>query len=502
MAIMLRRQLNEAEKATILERHGRRCFATGHPIANDETVHFDHIRSFVSGGPTELDNIAPMCEVHNRAKGALPLEDFRISLRLQDFFSQGEAVTLKHLLSYLKASGDIQTYGQPLTINENGQAVTLDSGNAHYQHTLYICPATGWKYFYATLPVTLLNSDDDSDQEVGLQPRFLIPDKVFSMYRHFQRHPVLQPSIGRVHHNHIFLFDGQHKIAALLWTGRRDFECKIYLNPDLKLLGNTNVAAHDNFSQTRFYASVMVTKLGAEFGADFEQYKNLEDGSPKSEMGFMRFLEREQTLTRADRNKRFRSYLYNSILKHEDNTFARFVSIGNRSTDEKPITIDMLSKSLFACFLYGQPAEDDMATDAYRRQAEIENNVKLMNDLYDLALSGYDPTVGPNDGNQRRLGRLFRSKSIMAWSELARDAVCGKLDLQDADDRARPLYRALTEHQLATIRRVMERLVNSQIWARPLGDEVDRILADNKSTVKDWLKNHGLSTGYLMGAPD
>jgi hypothetical protein len=143
-----------------------------------------------------------------------------------------------------------------------------------------------------------------------------------------------------------------------------------------------------------------------------------------------------------------------------------------------------------------------MATDAYRRQAEIENNVKLMNDLYDLALSGYDPTVGPNDGNQRRLGRLFRSKSIMAWSELARDAVCGKLDLQDADDRARPLYRALTEHQLATIRRVMERLVNSQIWARPLGDEVDRILADNKSTVKDWLKNHGLSTGYLMGAPD
>jgi hypothetical protein len=162
----------------------------------------------------------------------------------------------------------------------------------------------------------------------------------------------------------------------------------------------------------------------------------------------------------------------------------------------------MLSKSLFACFLYSQPVEDDLASETYRRGDEIQNNVNLMNNLYDLGLSGYNPNAGPNDGNQRRLERLFRSKAIMAWSELVRDAVCGKLDLQDADDRARPFYRSLTEAQLASIRKVVERLINSQIWARPPGDEVDRVLADNKSTVKDWLKNHGLGTGYLMGAPD
>jgi hypothetical protein len=90
----------------------------------------------------------------------------------------------------------------------------------------------------------------------------------------------------------------------------------------------------------------------------------------------------------------------------------------------------------------------------------------------------------------------------MAWSELVRDAVCGKLELQDADERARPFYRILTEQQLAAIRKVVECLVNSQIWIRPQGDDVDRVLADNKSTVKDWLKPHGLGTGYLMGAPN
>jgi hypothetical protein len=242
--------------------------------------------------------------------------------------------------------------------------------------------------------------------------------------------------------------------------------------------------------------------LGAEFGEDFERYKNLEDALPKSEMGFMRFLEREQNLTRGDRNKRFRSYLFNSVLQHEENNFARFVATGNRSTDQKPITIDMMSKSLFSCFLYNQPAEEDIAGGAYMREQEIENTVKLMNILYDLALSSYNPQAGPNDGNQRRLNRLFRSKSIMAWSELVRDAVCGRLDLQDGDERARPFYRALSDEQLVVIRRVIERLVNSQIWARPQGDDVDRVLADNKSAVKEWLRTHGLSAGYLMGAPE
>jgi hypothetical protein len=65
----------------------------------------------------------------------------------------------------------------------------------------------------------------------------------------------------------------------------------------------------------------MVTRLGSEFGADFEKYKTLEDGAIKSEAGFMKYLDRAegQALTRADRNKRFRNYLYNSVLQSSDN---------------------------------------------------------------------------------------------------------------------------------------------------------------------------------------
>jgi hypothetical protein len=50
MAITLKRQLDDGEKQKILEQHGRICFATGHPIANDEALHLDNIRAFARDG--------------------------------------------------------------------------------------------------------------------------------------------------------------------------------------------------------------------------------------------------------------------------------------------------------------------------------------------------------------------------------------------------------------------------------------------------------------------
>lgn len=504
MAITLKRQLNDDEKDIILEKHGRFCFATGHPIAEDEPLQFDHIRAFVDSKETELNNIAPMCETHNKQKGRLPLEDFRVKLRLGKFFSQNDTLTLRHLLEYLKNEKDIKDFGQKVSIELKEDEINIETGADSLSYALYSCPTTKWKYFYATLPIEILDSDDKDEENVGLQPRYLIQEKVFDLFKHFQNHPVLQPAIGRVNNRKIVLFDGQHKTAALLWNKRREFECKIYLSPDLKILNQTNISAHDKFSQTRFFSSIMVMKLGDEFGTDFESYKNLEDDSIKSEAGFMRYLERnkKQALTRADLNKRFRSYLYKSILEDPDNKLAKYTSAVNRSTKEKPLTIDMITKSLFANFLYTDPLEDDMATDAYKRDKEIANNVALINMVHDLALSTWDADAGQHDDNQRRLSRIFGSKPIMAWSELLRDAICGKLDLFDSDDKRRPFYRELSPEDLNKIKFVVERLINWSLWKSPVGSEIDRFLADNKSALKDWFKKKGLTTGYLMGAPE
>ena len=502
MSITLKRQPNDDEKKHILQVHGRKCFATGHEIAADEDVHFDHLHAFSMNGVSELDNIAPMCQDHNLQKGALPLADFRVKLQLNEFFKQGDRLTVGNLLRYLKDRGDVKEFGKAVTVTENDGGVQIETSSGKEAYRLYECPLTGWRYFYATLDLALLDSDDESDHSIGLQPRYLIPEKVFELYRHFQRHPVLLPSIGRLVGNRIRLFDGQHKIAGLLWTGRRDFECKIYIKHDIRLLNQTNIAAHDKFSQLRFFSSIMVMKLGSLFGADFEEYKKTDDEVNKSEASFLRWLERRDAgaVKRADRAEQFRSFLYNSVIEHDDNKLKKLISASNRRTDEMPLTIDMLTKSLFACFLYREPVEDNMTTESYKRQSETENMVALMNIFHDLGLHGWNAKAMQGDTNQTKLDRMFRSKSMMAWSELLRDAILAKLDLTDADERACPFYRELDKRQFEGIKQTVTRLFNWKFWSAA-DDEIDRVLSDNKSSVKEWFRKHDLTTGYLLGAP-
>jgi hypothetical protein len=133
MAITLKRQLDNSEKQKILEQHGRICFATGHPIADNEALHFDHIHAFARDGASELDNIAPMCEIHNKQKGMLALEDFRVSLRLKQFFSEGDGLTLKHLLTYMQTNNDIKSFGNQVIVHQaNGEAL-IETGSENSQ---------------------------------------------------------------------------------------------------------------------------------------------------------------------------------------------------------------------------------------------------------------------------------------------------------------------------------------------------------------------------------
>lgn len=500
MAIFRKRKISDEEKQQVLKMHGRICYATGHKIPDDSEIEFDHIRAFADNGVSAIENIAPMCQEHNRKKGLLPLDDFRIKLEVGDFFSQEQTLTLKNELEYFVSKEKISDFGRNCYSKIIDENIELEIADKKYCCKLFTCQTSGWKYFYAIVPVEAINSDDDEDGEIGLQPRYLIEEKIFNLYRHFQRHPVLQPSIARLHKNKILVFDGQHKIAAMLWAGKRQFDIKVYVDPDPTVLNTTNIAAHDRFAQTRFYSSIMVSKLGSQFGKQFEDYKNRENDDKKSEYGFVEYLKSEEKLTAGEVNKRFRSFLHDMILDEQQNKITKFVSKSNRGTDEYPITVDMLSKSIFSNFLYQQPDDEDLASEHYKRESEIKNIIELCNILHDEALHAWNSKLGKDNPHQNKLTRIFRSKSMMAWSELLRDTVAANLKIYDADDREKLFYRELTKEQVGEIKEIVQRLLEWSIWDSPKDSEVDRVLSDNKSAVKEWFKEKNLTTGYLLGA--
>ena len=86
----------------------------------------------------------------------------------------------------------------------------------------------------------------------------------------------------------------------------------------------------------------------------------------------------------------------------------------------------------------------------------------------------------------------------MAWSTLLKDAVCGRLEIFTEEERAHPFYRDISPAEHEKIKTIISKLINFKIWKSPADSDVDRVLSDNKSAVKDWLKKQGLDVGYLL----
>ena len=84
------------------------------------------------------------------------------------------------------------------------------------------------------------------------------------------------------------LFDGQHKSAAQIWAGRKTLDCKVYIDPDIRLLKDTNLIAHDKLRQMAFFTSTLIAKYSDIFEQEWEEY--LERPGSKNESDFVAFL--------------------------------------------------------------------------------------------------------------------------------------------------------------------------------------------------------------------
>ena len=143
--------------------------------------------------------------------------------------------------------------------------------------------------------------------------------------------------------------------------------------------------------------------------------------------------------------------------------------------NERPLTVDMITKSFFANFLNQEAVKDNMATDAYRRDHEINNNVRLMNTflINHCAIGSQSPQLTTKP--EFDLPRIYSSKCRQsAWSEILKDAVCAKLEITDEEDRARPFfYKQLSDAEWLKIGTMVGRLLTWTQWSSPQNSEID-----------------------------
>lgn len=481
----VRRQIGGAEKEAVVDRQGLRCFIDNHPVDSESDFEFDHVVPFSEGGLSEPSNIGAVCRKHNREKGTLSLAEFRDRLELRRFFEGVKKRRLDDLLSAKLGSGG---FGKPISVELRESTVVLYGDGGALETFLATDPATGERYFYAVLPINVIRND------VELQPRSLEPERLWELYRHLRTHTQLAPSAGRLVGNQVLLFDGQHKAAAQVWAGRRAVDCKIYVEPDVRRIRETNLSAHDKLRQMPFYTSTLLEKYAAMASEDWQSF--LESPGPKTEVAFVEFLRTKSNLSRAEAVKRLRAMIVQDILEDPANQIRDYIAEENRAR-KNPLTMSRMNKTFLAEFIANPPLNDEFETESYHRDEEKKHVVRLFNLVVEKALvDRWDPDRG--DGAHRKADRLFSAGALRAWVPFLRDSIAPGLQLFDQEDRARLFYRELSDEDWSVIERLLGRLLSHKIWEDP-DPSLNDLKYDDAERAKGILKEAGLSTNWILG---
>lgn len=464
------------------------CAIDKKPINNKSEIQFHHIKPLTFQDKFDWSNFIAVCKKHHKEMGELSLTEYSSILEMEKFF-KGNG--LKKLNDVLKLKLHEDNYGKHLKAELSKAAseikITLENSNEARAFPLSTCPSTGFKYFYIVLPVEYIHNDEE------LQPRPLEMDRLWELYRHLLVNSQLTPSVCRLTENKILLFDGQHKAAAQIWADRKEIECKVYVEPNIKLLKETNLVAHDKLRQMPFFTSVLINKWASIFAEEWKEY--MAQKGTKSESGFVAFLinkgkKRSAAITMIDSN------IYDSIIEDKKNSIIKYIEEYS-STNKKPITTNRLKQTIFKKFIATPPLDIDIEESDRLREFERKNVVKLLNIITEYTLKDkWDPDK--NDENHKISERIYLSGSFKAWAGILKDVIATILELFDENERKEIFLREISEDKWENIENCIALMFERRVWQDDSEENYNMLRLSNKSQVRKYLSRRGISVNEML----
>jgi hypothetical protein len=343
-------------------------------------------------------------------------------------------------------------------------------------------------YFYTVLPIEFLSNDGE------LQPRPLEQKRLWELYRHLYAHTQLAPAVCRMVGNHIYLFDGQHKSAAQVWAGRKLLDCKVYIEPDVRKLKDTNLIAHDKLRQMAFFTSTLLSKYSDIFKQEWDEY--LERPGAKNEKDFVAYL-RTHGKTMPEAKKMLLMAIEQDVLDDPDNRMSEFIAERNR-TRKNPVSISIIQKTFFKEFILDPPTDVEFEGPEDFREFEKKNLVKLLSSVADKQLVGcWNPDA--DSAAHKRAERIFGAGSMRAWVPMLRDVIAQALQLYDTKDRKKVLFRAINEDDWQKIEGRIDRLFSHKLWEDPSPEVEAQLKVNAAEQVRSFMLGKGLTVNWVFG---
>ncbi len=425
-SLYLQRQSPDDRSALIAKlhqsQHGK-CFICEQAIdlvAHKGQLDIDHVVPTKANGKDDPSNFALTHSSCNRSKQASHLEVARV---LSRFARLGDSLAGENRNPNL---GDLlhQAAGKAfkLGFNLSGDALTYSfselGDNALRTVPVYVDDMSGFRYFFAKLPIQYLAHD------AHINPRSIGSNISKLVEEFFAKRPQLHVPLGWIrsegNRSSVHIFDGQHKAAAQIMLGVRELPVRVFIDPDPDVLITTNTNAGTSLKQVAFDKSVQ-RSLGHTLYQERLQRFRQATGRKEDDLGFS---ERDLINHFRGQSREIKRYVLDAIrngaTSDPDNKLMSFVDMSGRGTDH-PLSYSTVEKTFYSFFICQEVLETPInhLADEGRNPRELERSqiVKLMTLIAEeIYIDKFDDQVGTDKiENRLRKGDTFSLPHLIAY---------------------------------------------------------------------------------------
>jgi hypothetical protein len=380
------------------------CFICQEPIdtALQET-NVDHIIPLTNKGKDTEDNFAVAHAGCNKSKQDADLNIARILCNLrkiQDNVSDKENRTAS--LNDVLKNFDGSLYSFKYTLNNGKMQYSFSElGDAKiYESEIFDDKLSGEKTVFVNIPIEYIYHDS------LINPRGINSSISLLVKEFYKGNPQLHISLARVNDGKITVFDGQHKAVAQILLGNRKLLLRLFLDPNVDRLTETNTNAGSNLRQIAFDKSIMRQLNNTLYLERIRRYQKdhglTEDNFDFSEQQLVEYFKGE--------NVNIRKYIIDSI-KHSithspENKLRDFIDFEGKAK-ELPLSYSAFEKTFLATFIDTKlilKTNISEKSDGGNNPRELEINqlVRLLNIIAEQIYIGkFDPDIGVNRIEQK-----------------------------------------------------------------------------------------------------
>jgi hypothetical protein len=364
---------------------------------NLHETNIDHIVPLANKGKDTEENFAVTHAGCNKSKQDADLKISRILAilrKIQKDVSENDntrSASLDDILKYF--GGSLYKFKYKIEENKLSYSFPDISDTKIYYSEIFEDNLSKEKTVFLNVPIEYLFHDR------FINPRGINSSISLLVKEFYKGNPQLHISLARIKDDKIVIFDGQHKAVAQILLNNRKLLLRLFLNPDVDRLTETNTNAGSILRQIAFDKSVMRQLNNTLYRERVKRYQ-FEHGLSDDNFDFS-----EQQLVEYFKGEsvNIRKYIIDS-LKHSitystDNKLKDFIDFEGKAK-ELPLSYSAFEKTFLSIFMDSKlilSTNIGYRTDEGNnpRELEIYQLVKLLNIIAEVIYIGkFNPDIG------------------------------------------------------------------------------------------------------------